>query len=243
MQKRKQTSDELAEPLDVKRRKSDIGSIKIKMASNAKASSTPTITQHSLPSPNGSQPSTTTTFVPKEPSPLRQESPALQVRAPSFDPLPAQARKQSSPALTKKSTPASSRASPAASTISKASGSRASPALKAARKTKRVVLKFRSKKKEFAALVNGDSPSKANTSGAVVRHEDDDDDDDEDDAPLASRAPAVQRNGTPLVKAEMAPPPPPLTSIPTPNHQDTSERTDAPAPGKFKVKLKFGAGK
>jgi hypothetical protein len=128
--------------------------------------------------------------------------------------------------------------------VSKASGSRASPAAKVTRKQKRVVLRFRNKKKEFALLVNGDSPDKANTSGAIVPHEDDDEDDDEDDAPLASRAPAVQTNGAPVVKAEMAPPPPPLTSIPTPNHQDASERTsEAPAPGKVKLKLKFGAGK
>lgn len=226
--KRKKTADERSESPDAKRRKSGVP-IKINLSIN-KASTMPTTTQNSLPSPGALQPSIT--IMPRQASPLQHESPNLQ--APAVLVSPAPPRKQASPAISKKPSPATSRASPATS--------RASPAAKAARKQKRVVLKFNHKRKEYASLVNSEMPDKVNMAGAIVPYADDDDE--EDDAPLASRAPAVQTNGAPPVKAEMAPPPPPLSSIPAPNNMEPERKTSEtpPPPQKVKLKLKFGGG-
>jgi transcription initiation factor TFIID subunit 2 len=250
--KRKKTADERSESPDAKRRKSAGGPIKITFGGVNKAPTMPTVptsAQSSLPSPGPSKP--TIAFTAKAASPPRNESPGLQpptapakVVPPKKQPSPAVSKKPS-PAVSKKPSPAASRASPATSRTSPVP--KAAATAKAERKRKIIKLKFKHKKQEYADIVRGRAivrlADKANTSGAVVPHMDDDDDD-EDDAPLASRNPAVHINGVAPVKAEMAPPAPPLSSIPAPNERKLSETPPAQkAGGPMKLKLKFGGHK
>lgn len=256
--KRKATTvDGRSESPEAKRRKSGVPtSTGLKINLSRAVSSTQ---QSLLPSPGASQPGDTINVVPRQPSPLRHESPSLAV--PVATPAVAPPKKQASPkplpkpATIKKGTPASSRASPATSSVSRASpsGGIAKP-----KKEKRVVLKFRSKLADFARIVNGTANAggpvhaeapEADPRGVVVPYKDAAaDDDSDDDAPLASRTNGV--SNTSSVKPEMAPPPPPLNSIPTPNGTEVDRKPTATPPpqktgggGILKLKLNFGAKK
>jgi hypothetical protein len=175
--------------------------------------------------------------LPRQASPLRHESPKTQASTPNVA-SPAPIRKQASPALSKKSSPAVSRASPA-SAASAASAARSTPAPK---KEKRIVLKILNKRSEFAAIVNRTADKLANTTGVVMPYTDDE----AEDSPAL--VPAVQVKGATPVKTEMAPPPPPLSAIPAPNTEVGEKPPESPASDavpskpKLKLKLKFGGG-
>ncbi|KIW07771.1 uncharacterized protein PV09_01697 [Verruconis gallopava] len=230
--KRKKTSDERSESPDAKRRKSGLP-LKISLG---RSNPTPIPTTPALqappvlPSPGSSQ--SAITAIPKQIQPSQNESPAP--HAPIKSTSPVSVKKKPSPAVVKKVS-----ASSANSWVSPAP----KLATKSVLKQKRVVLKFKNKKKEYASIVKGTTLEKSSAVPKVPPYADDDDDD--DDEPLASRASALpQTNGTTHMKMETAPPPPPLSSIPAPNTETPSSRpSDIPPPQqKLKLKLKFGGG-